>query len=217
MPVINNAFHELPDHLPGVEPVKIQYITYSRYTFDADDRLKIYSDIASLRWDLSKTPMSIGDFVNSVLAGEIPDGGSPAPQRYQPPNACSTLDIVASEYSYVVIQLDNALSWRFSCKSAALSSVKDYGFEYVQLRHIGPDGALLPSTAGANCQLIVFSALGRSKERDEAEGYARHFNVHVEIDQPGYWPGTSKRYDPIQLIIDPDIPNDGGSIPLEDI
>lgn len=114
----------------------------------------------------------------------------------------SPLDIYVGAPCYVVVELDPAWNWQFRADGPAVTTKEPYGDHNCCLRHVSANGDLLPGAAPGEdgCRIAFFSVTNRPKHSHP------HFNYHVEFLMPD---GRK-----VPLIIDPDVPNDGGSIPM---
>lgn len=113
------------------------------------------------------------------------------------------LDFVVDFEGYVVFELDEDITWQFRIGGAAVTLKQEKSKRYFDLRHYfseddvsGPDGPIWP---GYRVAVFAVSTLGNA-QRDG-------FNLHVQLLHPN----MQNPDELVEIIIDPDIKNKGGS------
>lgn len=198
---MTNTLHPLPKTAPaGWTP---EEIIHSRFSMRATgSRLEFISDPNSQ----VICGYDVDDFVRELVLRPTPQIQAigkrfkHSDDRYAGP--MSPLDIYVGAPCYVVVELDPAWNWQFRTDGPAVTTKEPYGDHNCCLRHVSKGGDLLPGAAPGEdgCRIAFFSVTYRQKFSHP------HFNYHVEF----LMPDGSK----VPMIIDPDVPNDGGSIPI---
>lgn len=119
------------------------------------------------------------------------------------------LDIVVRNPCHVVVLLNRTLPWRFRSSGPAITTKSNYGRDNCRVKHLRETGEILPDDGPGRfqCQTAYFSVLRR--------GYfeRQRFNFHVEFDQGPRMDGSGGNWPPLEVAIDPDVPDDGGGFP----
>lgn len=174
-------------------------IVYARYTRDPGDPK---AEVIALPGSYVICRTDIEAFVRGRLKNE-PLPGYICRRRRDKKDPCTTparsIDIYVGCASYVVIELDAALPWQFRKGHPGITTEIDQGESNGRLFHVMPDGRVLDEAGpdGDGCRVIYFEM----NERDPYEH--QKFICHIDF-------GKSLS-DPI--MVDPDIPNDGGKFP----
>lgn len=187
-------FH-LPSDPPGWTAIEIVYTFYTR-----DDAGNVVPKPRSY----VVCRKTIAEFINSVCAGALLPPSCYVRHKHEEDLATEhPIDIYVGCKSYVVIELDRELDWRFQKDRPGVTTTRDYGDNNWGLRHVMPDGAEYgndgPKTD--DCRIVYFGVNERGIDCER-----QHFRLHV-VSGKG-------REDPVE--IDPDIPNDGGKFPMFD-
>ncbi len=201
------------DPAPGVSPFKNEYdeldpqlgwsgteeIVYSKYSFDKVGKKLVLTANPS---SLVVSGIDVKAFAQGLLSAP-PTGGVP---RLRDPNANprrpSALDILVEKRCYVVIELDEGMDWQFRMSGPGLTTKARYGAANGGIRYVEADGEITGNKAPKRpgCRILYFSVMARGSKYE-----SQYFNLHVDMAQPS---GA-----PIEVSIDPDIPNNGGGIP----
>lgn len=167
---------------------------------DPNAKMKLYFTASPSSAVFNTKP--IDEFARGLLAGPALGGverqlRDPPPPLIPPPGP---IDIVVEQACYVVIELDSAIDWQFRSGGAGVTAKADYSDDNCELRHVNADGTITVDAPGKNgCRIIYFSVVRRQNGVDDRQ----HFNLHVEFPQ-------AAGYNSIEIIIDPDVPNNGG-------
>jgi hypothetical protein len=195
--------------LPKTPPpnFRAKAIVYRNYTYDVDAKTGLFQFKFE---ETSYIPHGdIATFIGELIAGTA-NLKTTLPWNVKP---TGPLDIMLphKQQCYVVIELDKTKNWQFRSGGPGITSKTDYGDDNADLTHLYPgavdeDGqpAILSAYGpGVNgCRLLHFAVARRAKfER-------QRFNIHVEMTHPQF-PDS-----PMEVIFDPDIPDDGGGIPM---
>jgi hypothetical protein len=159
--------------------------------------------------EITKPPYDIVDTVDDmcayagVLAGRVP--------LFSVSDAKTPYDITITEPTWLVLELDRSINWRFSNTYLACTTKEDeppyppqadgprYGYN-TNLRYAYPGMDAVPYPTGADCRFIFFGVAHRRTQ--ERQG----FNLFVEFfENDG---GVIKI---LPLTIDPDVGNDGSN------
>ncbi len=198
-----NEMIRLPD-VP-MENWKATEIVYSRISIEVDDDKGFLFRAAINSQVIDST--DIAAFIESLKAGATPNDKPRAPRKPDlgETETPSALDILVEHPCYVVVQLDtdSVKNWQFRTNDVGLTSKLDYGRSNFGLRHVNADANTPDQPSDNGCAIIYFCVNHRqAKER-------QHFNLHVEFTgQDADANGTPTNS--IQIIIDPDVPNNGG-------
>lgn len=197
MTTTENAGQTDPEfHLPSDPPGWTAFeIIYTFYTRDSA------GNVISKPGSYVVCRKTIAEFIKDVCAGgPLPPSCYVRHKHKQDPAIERPIDIYVGCKSYVVIELDRGLDWRFKKGRPGVTTKEDYGDDNWGLRHVMPDGAEYGNEGpkADDCRIVYFAMNERRKEYER-----QHFRLHV-VSGKG-------REDPVQ--IDPDIPNDGGKFP----
>ena len=135
----------------------------------------------------------IDTFIASLLAGKTP-GLVPFRSLDMAPN------LLVRKSCYVVLQVDPSLNWQYLSAEPGLMTAQDLPGSYFDLVQVATDGSETEGEAppaGTVCQIAYFGALVNPAEQGRIDPY----NLYVEL--------TADPKQPIPIIVDPDIKNDG--------
>ncbi|MDQ0462933.1 hypothetical protein QO010_000681 [Caulobacter ginsengisoli] len=143
-------------------------------------------------------------FVQQAMAksDNIPDGWSELKPKGYNADRHTLLDVPSYKpNTLVIIGLSTSQAWQFRRYDAGLTTKRDYGDTNGLLRHFSKTGkAVMGERPGdEGCHFLCFAMNKR------AEGEIQHFNLHIEL--------LVENSRPLEIMIDPDIPNDGGHLP----
>lgn len=133
-----------------------------------------------------------------------------------PDKDAGPIDLPITEQCWVVLELEDDINWRFSSTQPAVTTKapetplapNKIGLN-ANLRYVYDDDAhtVVDDPAkgpeGANCRIVYFRVVGRAK--DKVQGMNFVVELYPVADKNGVVVGKV-----IPLIIDPDVPNEGG-------
>lgn len=187
---------DLPQDEPeNWEAIEIVYTFYTRNSV---------GDVVAQPRSYVVCKKTIQEFIRDVRLGAPlpPSCYTRTKHPHDPAPVEQPIDIYVGCKSYVVIELDRQFDWRFKKGRPGVTTKVDYGDSNWGLRHVMPGGAEFDNVGPSadDCRIVYFGM----RERDDYQ--RQHFRLHV-VSGKG-------REDPV--LIDPDIPNDGGRFPAID-
>lgn len=202
-----NEHVNLPTRTNSWQPVEIVYSKISLAAFDlgasAPPRSGFRFSATPSSWEVRST--DVGAFVDELLRGRIPAGREKTPRVIWTNPPPGPIDILVENPCYVVIELDPNIDWFFRTGGAGVTAKQPYDQDNCDLMHVNGIGdvtADAPNVQG--CRIVYFSVVHRKSGVDDRQ----HFNLHVEFPQ-------AAGYNSIEIIIDPDVPNNGGVFPFD--
>jgi hypothetical protein len=197
-----NAFIPLPP--PPQAPVAAAEIVYSQIHIGLDGAGRIM---------LTTSPSSywVGDhdidgFIAALRAGAPPNGGQERQiNPHTPPDVLPTpIDVLVERPCYVVIELDRARQWQFRTHDVGVTTKADFGDDNCDLKHVNANGTVSGAKPTADgCRIVYFRV-----QRRAADFERQGINLHLELIQG--FDALGKLLNSIEIIIDPDVPNNGG-------
>jgi len=187
------ALHPIPDdsHLPGNWAAQEIILARLSYYTDARGRLNFrFSEISY--YNIT----SIATFLDGLKNGTLPQPLPPATSRQRK----HSLEIPVRTWCYVVVTFEPGLPMRFRSGGPAITAKEDYDYDNCGLKHYKSDLTALPTVPREDCAIAYFCVV----DRDQDEHH--YFNFHLELEQDGNrgW---------LEICLDPDVPDDGGTIP----
>lgn len=216
-----NGMYRLPESLP--DKWMLEEFVYSRITIEAPSvigggggkpgkptALYFKSSPDCIGYPLGAGITNLKEFVQAVVGNTLPNTGTsvkPGAGYETNPKSHSLMDFGIRKSCMVVIELDPDIEWQFRTYDVGVTSKYDYSKYVGALYHLDNTGTTLPSDkpSEGKCRFVAFAAMSRRF------GEAQHFNLHVELLQRDTALNRDMR--PLEIMIDPDIPNDGGHIP----
>ncbi|WP_421932036.1 nucleotide synthetase [Phenylobacterium sp.] len=126
------------------------------------------------------------------------------------PGTITDRDVPVDKPCTVVLELSADWEWQFRTQDVGVTSKDDYSDDNCDLWHVNSDGSLARGTpandanpdTGATrvqnkCRIVMFSVVRRGDHEPQK------FNLHIEVLQSAT--------DSVEIIIDPDVPNNGGT------
>jgi hypothetical protein len=210
----------------GPEGFKPGELLYAQLTFDGSSTVDLKrlifkfgdsgafdvvteADLTVFLQKLRDSQASPNHQLKAQRTGAVPGSGPDDPEPEGP------LSLYTRKPCYVVIRLDPGFDWQFRSGGPAITAKFDCGDDNFGLRHVAPakkekaDPAdlkyLSDHAPGDGCRLIVFRVVRR--------GVFEHqkFNLHLELAQ------EATDAHPLEITLDPDVPDNGGGFPFLDV
>jgi hypothetical protein len=165
------------------------------------------------REEQTPTPPRMAETVDQV--SELASLLAKAQADY-PEEPAGPIDLPITDQCWVILELEKDINWRFSSTQPAVTTkapeeplvnggVKKFGLN-ANLRYAYENGVVVDDPAkgpaDVNCRIVFFRVVGRAK--GEVQGMNFVVELYTVVAK-----GVAGKV--IPLIIDPDVPNDGGT------
>lgn len=149
-------------------------------------------------------PDDIDGFMRAATGGAPPGG---VPRALDPSLACPTDTpwdpIIDGKRCWIVLSLNSEVNWQYPRRSPGITMKSDYVGNNRSVRYLAPDGetVILSDIPAMDGTLVAAFAVTARRAYER-----QRFNVHVELR-------GDDRFGPMSITFDPDVGNNGGSIP----